>query len=151
MSTSPNPFRFKVSATMQGQEKLLKALYDRASPQATRELNEWMARRLLAEAKRLVPRETGELESEIQVFYEGSTPVAVGVSGASPAAEKARATEYGSWNYTAGEPGSPKLDWPVKSKPTAAMPWLRTAALVHRFSFLKKIRRYFVTGRREKD
>lgn len=147
--SSPDPFRIKVSATMAGQEALLKSLYDRASPEARRDLNEWMARRVLREAKQLVPKETGELESEIEVLYDGDTPVGVGVPASSPAIDKAWATEYGASNYSVGEPGTPKLDWKAKSKPTAAMPWLRTAALVHRFSFLKKIRRYFVTGRRE--
>lgn len=146
---SPDPFRFKVSASLVGQEKLLRELLERASPENQRDLLNWYGRRVQREAKNLVPRETGELEEAIDVQFDGDTAVSVGVPASSPAIEKAHATEYGTWNYSVGEPASPKRTWAAKSKMTATMPWLRTAAAVHYIPFLRKIRRFFITGRRE--
>jgi hypothetical protein len=149
MAASPNPFRFKVSASLTGQEELLKNLLARASPEAKQALQEWWAKRVLREAKHLVPRDTGQLEQEIAVFYEGDLPVGVGVPSTSQAIHRAWATEYGSWNYNVGSAESPKLDWKTKSKPSASMPWLRVAALVQHMPFLRRVRRYFITGKRE--
>lgn len=157
MAASPNPWfkasgkaRFQIAASVVGQEKLLEELLRRAKPEHRRELLQWYADRVVREARRLVPRDTGELESEVAIHYDGDMPSSIGVLASSPAAEKARATEYGSWNYDVGSPTGPKLDWPAKSKPTAAMPWLRTAAAIHHYPFLRHIRKFFISGRRDK-
>lgn len=142
-------FSYKVSASLVGQEELLQALLKRSSPEAKQDLHEWYCRRVLRTAKQLAPRETGEMEKAITVFYKGHLPVGVGVPATSPVIDRARATEYGSWNYSVGVPGAPKQDWPAKSKPTAAMPWLRTSALIHHYPFMRRIRRYFLTGKRD--
>lgn len=144
----PGVFRWKMSASLHGQEALLRELLERADPEAQRIAREKMAKLIQAEAKRLVPRETGELESEVGVFYDGQMPSGVGVPASSPAIEKALATEFGTWNYGVGSPGAPKTAWASKSKATAAMPWLRTGVLVARPRILRWLRRFFVTGRR---
>ncbi|MCA1810483.1 MAG: HK97 gp10 family phage protein [Halobacteriales archaeon] len=144
------PFRFKVSASLDGQEALLRRLYERANPEAQRDMLEWAADKVASEARRLVPRETGELQREITVFRDGDRPTGVGVPASSPAIHKARATEFGTWNYDVGAPAGPKTEWRAKSKPTAAMPWLRTALLVRRQSILRYMKKVLVSGRREK-
>lgn len=146
----PGVFRWKMSASLEGQDALLKMLLDRAGPEAKREALEKVAKFLIIEARRLVPRDTGELEAEISVFYDGDMPSSVGISASSPAIHKAIATEYGTWNYSVGTPGAPKTSWRAKSKPSAAMPWLRTSALVARPRILRFLRRYFITGKRGK-
>ena len=139
---------FKVSASLEGQERMIRELLDRAGPEAKAEVHEWMAKRILREARILVPRKMGELESEVQIIRDGSLPTRVGVPASSPAIHKAWATEFGTWNYDVGDPQSPKTSWLTKSKPTAAMPWLRTAALAQRIPILRHLRRYFITGKR---
>lgn len=146
-----NPFRFQVSMSLEGQAELLKRLMERASPEAQKDILEWAAEKVESEARRLVPEETGELREEITTFRgDNGVPEGVGVPASSPAIHKARATEYGSWNYSVGTPGSPKLDWPAKTKGTAAMPWLRLALLVRRTSILRYTKKVLLSGRREK-
>lgn len=141
-------YKWKVSASLDGQDKLLQALLARASHEQRIVAHEAIAKRIRTEARRLVPRKTGELQRAIQVFYEGDLAVGVGVPADSPAIAKAWATEYGSWNYSVGTPETPKTEWKTKSKPEAAMPWLRTAVLVRRMSILRALRRQFLTGKR---
>jgi hypothetical protein len=147
----PGVFRWKISASLIRQEGILRDLAESAEPEHRRAALEKMAKLIRVEAARLVPRETGELENELTVIYEGDLPTEVGVPASSPAIAKARATEYGSWNYTVGDPAGPKTEWAARSKPTAAMPWLRTGALVARPRILRWIRRYFLTGKRGRN
>ena len=146
----PGPFRWKMSASLQGQEKLLRDILERADDESQRIALEKMSKLIKTEQKRLVPRKTGELESEIQVFHDGNKAIGVGIAPDSPAAAKARATEYGTWNYDVGIPGAPKVQWPSKSKETAAMPWIRTSSIVAKPRILRWLRRYFITGKRRR-
>jgi hypothetical protein len=144
----PGVFRWKMSASLAGQEALLKALLERADDRAQRIMLDKIARLIYIEARRLVPRETGELESEIQIFYVGDRPAGVGVSASSPAIAKAWATEYGTWNWSVGSPTGPKTAWEAKTKPEAAMPWLRTGLIVATPRALRYLRRALITGKR---
>lgn len=139
-----------MSASLQGQEALLKDLLDRVNPEQRAEMLDHGTKLIKTEAVRLVPRETGELQGEITILNAGDPDnVKIGVPASSPANAKAWATEHGTWNYSVGSPSSPKTDWPAKSKPTAAMPWLRTAVLVAKPRILRFLRRRMLTGRRQ--
>jgi hypothetical protein len=144
----PGVFRWKMSASLEGQEQLLKSLLERADHDAQVECLTKIAKLIMLEVDLLVPRKSGQLETEVVVFYDGDLPTGVGVPATSPSIDAAFATEYGSWNFDVGGPGSPKTDWPTKSKPTAAMPWLRTSALVATPRALRYLRRFFITGKR---
>jgi len=145
-------FKWKISASLEGQERLLKNLLERADAEARATALAKIGNIVRIEQQRLVPRETGELQGEIRVEAQGDE-VRVGIfPDASPEVQaRARATNEGSWNYTVGSPDSPKTEWRAKSKPTAAMPWLRTSVLTARPRILRYLRRFFITGRRGRD
>lgn len=144
----PGVFRWKTSVSLEGQADLLAALLERVDDETKQKALEKMAHLVYLEAYRLAPREEGLLESEIQVFYDGDMPSGVGVPSESPAIERAWATEFGTWNWDVGTPNGPKTGWPAKSKPEAAMPWLRTGLLVARPRVLRMLRRLLLTGKR---
>ena len=120
-----------------GSREFMEAMWEKARDRrALREIVERGAEDLAGEMKALVPRETGELESEITAECVESTDqravFRVGVRADSPAIDAAWATETGSHNFRVGTPSSPKTSWEAKSKAGATMPWARTALLRHR-------------------
>lgn len=109
---------------------------------------------LADEMRRRVPRETGELEGEIVAHPLRAPPgqffVNVGVPESSPAIEKARATEFGTWNYGVGTPQNPKTRWAAKSKPGAVMPWARTSVLARKTDIIRRWRNGLAARARKK-
>lgn len=101
---------------------------------------------LAEEMRKRVPRETGELESEIVVRPLRQGPgvfaAGVGVPADSPAHLKAVMTEYDLYpsHNPRGEPGRPRTRWPAKSKAGATMPWARQSVLIRRRFILRRWR-----------
>lgn len=143
-------FRWKLSARIEGMEPMMREVFPTLPPHKQREMLERAADFVRQDARALVPRETGELEREVQVFDDGgiTDSIFVGVPETSPAIHKARATEYGTWNYDVGAVAAPKTSWPARSKVSAAMPWLRTGLLRARPRILRMFHREFFSGKR---
>lgn len=117
--------------TLTGGDELVANLKAHVAEARLRPVVEEAARILLAEAKRLAPRDTGELESAIVILEVSDGPntiaVQVGVPESDPAWDRGMATEYGTASILVGTPEGPRMTWTAKSKGTASMPWLRAA------------------------
>lgn len=119
--------------TLTGGPELVAKLREMVATEHLRPVVEEAARLLLAEAKRLAPRDTGELESAIVVVEvtlgDKVISLGVGVPEGDPAWERGMATEYGTRAIIVGTPESPRVSWTAKSKGSASMPWLRAAMM----------------------
>lgn len=119
--------------TLTGGPELLAKLRARVAEEHLRPFIEEAARLLEQEAKRLAPRDTGELEAAITIVVVEAGPrgvvLGVGVPEGDPAFERGMATEYGTRAILVGSPAAPNVSWAAKSKGSASMPWLRAAML----------------------